>query len=81
MSSAKQQYQMGYQLARKVRHRPGPLNLTTERFQRVGLSMFWRAFWSLEQRRAYPPRYHWENARRGEIFRSSLYLRYHDIPF
>jgi len=42
---------------------------------------FLMALVSFDLRRNVQPGYHWQNPRRGIIFRSGLYLRRYDIPF
>jgi len=81
MSSIREHYEAAYQLARKVQGRNMRKEDLAGRLYPHSITPLWAAFWSLAQRKAYPPRYHWHNARRGEIFRSSRYLRMHDIPF
>lgn len=80
MSTSRKHYQSAYRLARMVRHFGRPDTKVRVGFVRYGSSIMWAAFWCLAQRRAFPPRYHWQNARRGEIFRSSRKLRSWDIP-
>lgn len=81
MSNAKREYRDMYRLARKVKTFTGKESEVKRAFDTYSQRVIWLAFWSLAQRKAFPNRYHWQNARRGEIFRSSRTLRNWDIPF
>ena len=79
MSTARQQYLQMYRLARMVKTFTGYEPRVRRAFETHSNRVIWLAFWSLAQRRAFPPIYHWQNARRGVFFRSSRKLREYGV--
>lgn len=81
MSSAKEAYKFWYRWCRKYWRVGSVPDAGISAAVQSQQHVFLMALVSFDLGRNVQPCYHWQNARRGVFFRSTRYLRFHDIPF